>query len=414
MLVLQSLLGLVAFTALAVLLSEQRARIPWRTVAIGLGLQLALALLLLKLPPAREALGALNGVVLALQGATQEGASFVFGYLGGGPQPFDVTRPGTSFILAFQALPLILVMSALSSLLFFWRVLPRVIRGMAWLLQRTLGVGGALGMGVAANIFIGMIEAPLLVRPYLRDLSRGELFVLMTAGMATIAGNVLVLYASFLAGVIPDALGHILVASVISAPAAITLALIMVPDRGDGTAGDRMPEQTASGAMDAVTQWTLAGVQLLLNIAAMLLVFVALVSIANALLGLLPALGGAPLSVERMLGWLMAPIVWLMGIPWAEAATAGSLMGIKTILNELIAYLALADLPEDALSERSRLIMTYALCGFANLGSLGIMIGGLGGMAPERRDEIVGLGLKAVVAGTLATCMTGAVVGVVA
>jgi len=274
--------------------------------------------------------------------------------------------------------------SALTSLLFYWRVLPVVVRGLSWLLQKSMGIGGALGLATAANIFVGMIEAPLFIRPYLTKMTRSELFTVMTCGMATIAGTVMVLYASILGGAIPNALGHILIASIISAPAAITVAGVMVPETGDPTSGRIVPPRQASSSMDAVTKGTLAGLDLALNIVAMLVVLVALVHLVNQGLGLIPSPGGEPLSLQRLLGFVMAPVVWLMGVPWGEAPAAGSLMGTKTILNELLAYLQMVQLPEASLSDRSRLIMTYAMCGFANFGSLGIMIGGLGTMA--RRD----------------------------
>ncbi len=410
---LQAIPGLLCLVALAWAFSENRSAVRLGAVAAGIGLQFALALLLLKLPLFRELFSLLNGAVLALEQATRDGTSFVFGYLGGADLPFTETYPGGSFVLAFRVLPLVLVVSALSSLLFHWRVLPLLVRGFAWALRRSLGVGGALGLGTAANVFVGMVEAPLVIRPYLAAMSRGELFAVMTAGMSTIAGTVMVLYAGFLEGVVPDAMGHILTDSLISAPAAITLARVMVPESGGSTEADLGAVQAASGAMDAVTRGTLDGLKLMLNIVAMLIVLVALVSLANQLLGLLPPLAGAELTLQRLLGWLMSPLVWLLGIPWAEAQTAGMLMGTKTVLNELLAYLQLAKLPASALSEHSRLIMIYALCGFANFGSLGIMLGGLGAMVPERRAEIVGLGMKSIVAGTLATCMTGAVVGLI-
>lgn len=407
----QSAFGLLVLAALGWLLSENRRAVRWKPVAAGLGLQVGLAALLLKLPGSKAVFLTLNRVILALEQATTAGTSFVFGYLGGARLPFSPTDPGAGFVLAFRALPLILVMSALSALLFHWRVLPLVVRGFSWLLRRALGIGGALGVAAAANVFVGMVEAPLLVRPYLRDLTRSELFAVMTCGMATIAGTVLVLYASILKAVIPDVVGHILTASLISAPAAITVAKLMVPDAGTATGGDLAPPRPYAGAMDAVTKGTTEGIPLLLNIVALLVVLVALVSLANQALGLLPPVAGEPVTLQRLLGLLMAPLVWLTGIPWAEAPVAGSLMGTKTVLNELLAYLDLAALPPDALSPRSRLIMTYCLCGFANFGSLGIMIGGLGAMVPERRPEIVSLGLRSIVSGTLATCMTGAVVG---
>jgi CNT family concentrative nucleoside transporter len=369
-------------------------------------------LILLKLQVFQRMFLSLNTVVMALEESTRAGTSMVFGYLGGGPLPFEATAPGNIFILGFRALPLVLVVSALSSLLFYWRILPWVVRAFAWCLSKTMRLGGTEGLAVAANVFVGMVEAPLFIRPYLSKMTRSELFTLMTAGMATIAGTVMVLYASILGGVIPGIMGHILTASIISVPAAVTIAKVMIPETDQLTQGGlQIPEQTLN-SMDAVTQGTLQGVQLLINILAMLVVLVALVQLINILLGVLPAWGGSPVTLQRIFGYLMAPMVWLMGVPWAETSTAGALMGTKTILNEFIAYLDMSQLAKGSLSDRSLLIITYALCGFANPGSLGIMIGGLGTMAPERRGEIVSLGLRSVVAGTLATSMTGAVVGI--
>jgi CNT family concentrative nucleoside transporter len=411
LLALQSAFGVLALFGIAWLLSESRRTVPWRIVIAGGLLQVMLAALLLKAPPLRDLFLALNDVLSALEKSTQEGTRFVFGFLGGGPQPFE-ERPGaSSFVLAFRALPLLLVMSALTSLLFYWRVLPVVVRGVSLVLERTMGVGGAVGLSAAANIFVGMVEAPLFVRPYLGAMSRGELFIVMTCGMAGVSGTVMALYAAMLGPVVPEAMGHILTASIISAPAAILVAAVMVPPRGAPTSGQLLPPQQASSSMDAITRGTLDGLQLLLGIIAMLIVLIALVTLTNLALGLLPGWNGEPLTLQRMLGWVMAPLVWLAGVPWQEAGTAGALMGTKTVLNEFIAYVDMAQLPGEALSSRTRVIMTYALCGFANFGSLGILIGGMATMVPERRDEIVALGLRSIVAGTLATLMVGAVVG---
>jgi len=411
----QSAFGLIVLTALAMVSAERGSGVPLvrrlRIAGIGLAAQILLALVLLELPPVQQLFVWLNGAVSALQAATDAGTGFVFGYLGGGPLPFEESQPGASFILAFRALPLILVMSALSALLFHWRILPWIVRGFSRALEKSLGIGGAVGLGAAANVFVGMVEAPLLIRPFVARLSRAELFMVMTCGMATIAGTVMVLYATILGPVIPDALGHLLAASLISAPAAITVARLMIPDAGKPTAAVLDLGEKPQGAMDAIARGTLSGVSLLLNVCAMLIVLVALVHLVNQILGLGPAVADAPLSLQRLLGWLLAPVAWLMGLPWAEAASGGGLLGTKIVLNEFIAYLELAGLPEETLTERSRLIMTYGLCGFANFGSLGIMIGGLGTIAPERRGEIVALGMKSIVAGTLAACMTGAVVG---
>jgi CNT family concentrative nucleoside transporter len=414
MLNLQSALGVLALMSLCWIISEDRKGVSWRRVGASLALTVALAFLLLKIPALKAAFAAANNVVDEIDAATRAGTSFVFGYLGGGPAPFEAKIPGSDFVLAFQALPIVLVMSVLTTLLFHWRILPPVVRGFSWLLERTLGIGGAVGLSTAANIFLGMVEAPLFIRPYLDRLTRGELFIVMTGGMAGIAGTVLVLYATILKPVIADVGGHLLVASVLGAPVAILVSELMVPDTAVRQTRSMLedPEPVAASTMDAIVKGTSVGLELLLNIVAMLIVLVALVHIANALLGLLPDIAGAPLTLQRMLGLVMAPICWLMGIPWGEATTAGALMGVKTILNEFIAYVQMAKLPPDALSERSRLIMLYALCGFANFGSLGIMIGGLNVMAPSRRDDILSLGSKSIISGTLSTCLIGAIVGV--
>ena len=410
---LQSTLGILAILALAWLISENRRAVNWRQAGIALGVTLLLALVMLKVPKVEVVFALITDAVDAIATATRAGTSFVFGYVGGGPLPFEVKEPTATFILGFQALPVVLVMSVLSSLLFYWGIMPPIVRGFSRVLEKTLDVGGAVGLSTAANIFVGQVEAPLFIRPYLAKLSRAEMFVVMTGGMAGIAGTVFVLYATILANAIPDAAGHIVVCSVLGAPAAILISFIMVPDPGERHTGGALGEveQVASSTMDAIVKGTGAGLELLLNIVAMLIVFIALVYLANAMLGLLPDLFGAPVTLQRLLGWVMAPICWLMGIPWAQAVTAGGLMGIKTILNELVAYLQLAALPADALDPRSRLIMLYAMCGFANFGSLGIMIAGLSTMCPEKRDEVVSLGLKSIVSGTLTTCLLGAIVG---
>jgi CNT family concentrative nucleoside transporter len=413
MLHLQSLLGVFALLGLAWLISENRAAVAWRQAAIGLVATFVTALVLLKLPGAARAFAAINDAVDAIAAASRAGTSFVFGYLGGGQLPYELKVPGAEFVLALQALPIVLVMSVLTTLLFHWRILPPVVRGFSWLLERTLKVGGAVGLSTAANIFLGMVEAPLFIRPYLATLTRSELFIVMTGGMAGIAGTVLVIYATLLGAIVPDAAAHFVIASVMGAPAAILISLIMVPEGEARPSAGTVPEvaKVAASTMDAIVRGTAAGLELLLNICAMLIVLVALVHLANAIIGVLPAVAGAPITLQRLLGIAMAPVCWLMGVPWSEAATAGSLMGIKTILNEFIAYVELSKLPADALAPRSRLIMLYAMCGFANFGSLGIMIAGLATMAPERRDDVLSLGIKSIVSGTLATCLMGAIVG---
>ncbi|HEY3075130.1 MAG TPA: nucleoside transporter C-terminal domain-containing protein [Burkholderiales bacterium] len=399
---MHAVVGMIGLVALAWLVSEERRGVPWRAVLAGIGLELVLALVFLKVAIVKSAFLALNDALLVLERATQAGTGLVFGYLGGAPAPFAVTAPEATFILAFRALPLVLVISALSALLFYWRVLPAIVHAISWLLRKSMGVGGVVGLSTAANVFVGMVEAPLFVRPYLARVSRGELFAIMAAGMASIAGTVLFLYASILGPVLPDAVAHLLIASILSAPAALAVSFVMVPPHGEATGGELELRSEASGSMDAITRGTLDGAQLLLNIVAMLVVFVALVALVNLVI--------APYSLQGLLGVALAPLAWLAGVPWAEAQGAGALLGTKTVLNELVAYI---DLSRSDLSERSRLLMTYALCGFANFGSLGIMIGGLGTMCPERRAEVVALGMKSIIAGTLATCFTAASVALI-
>src|SRR3954468_4139520 len=398
--VLHAAAGIAGLLGLAWLASEARRAVAWRAVAVGIGLMIVLAVLFLKVPFIKNLFLSLNEALSVVEKATEAGTSLVFGYLGGGATPFAVTESSALFVLSFRALPIVLVISALSALLFHWRVLPAVVRALSFTLQKLMGVGGVVGLSTAANVFVGMVEAPLFIRPYLARVSRGELFAIMVGGMASIAGTVLFLYGAILRPVVPDAVAHLLIASLLSAPAALAVAFTMVPPRGEATGGDIELKSDATSSMDALTRGTLDGAQLLLNIVAMLVVFVALVALVNLVI--------APYTLQGVLGWVLAPLAWLCGIPWSEAQAAGGLLGTKTVINELVAYVELSKLTD--LSERTRVLLTYALCGFANFGSLGIMIGGLGTMCPERRPEVVALGLKSIVAGTLATCLTAATV----
>ena len=420
MVTLQALFGLVVFIGIAVLFSEQRRMLNWQLLAAGLGLQFLVAFVMFRFELLQALLNALNQVVVAIADATETGSLFLFGYLGGDPSnvayPFSIDNPEATVILAFRILPLILIFTVLSAILWHFRILPLIVRGFSIVLRRAMGVSGAVGLSAAANIFIGMVESPALIRPYIKGLTRSELFVVMSCGMATIAGTVMVLYSVILGEVIDNALGHILTASVISAPAAIMLALIMVPatpkDSEKIAGGDAVDISTDyHNVMDAIVRGTSDGLKLMVNVGAMLLVFIALVALFNSALLLVPYSSNDPLTLQTILGWMFAPLVWLMGIPWQEAQLAGTLMGIKTALNELLAFLALVDLPAESLSDKSTIIMTYALCGFANFGSLGIMIAGLTGMCSERTREIVALAPKSLISGTLATCMTGAIAG---
>jgi CNT family concentrative nucleoside transporter len=412
---IHAVIGLLALLGFAWLISEDRRRVPWRTVASGVALQLILALILIDVPAANQAMFALNDAAAALNKATEAGTAFVFGYLAGPPLPFAETHPGASFILAFQALPLVLTISALASLLFHWGVLQRITAGFAWLLRRSMGVSGPLALGAAVHVFVGMVEAPLLVRPYLARMQRGELFALMTCGMAGVAGTVMVIYGSFLAPVVPNALGNILIASVISTPAGLAVAALMVPFSRPETAEGRLViHDPPVSSVDALVKGTMDGVPILASILATLLVTIAIVTLVNMGLGRLPDWGDAPVTLQRLFALPFRPVLWLIGVPWAETGAASALMATKTVLNEFVAYLNFSTLPPDSFSPRTRMVLTYALCGFANFGSLGIMIGGLGAMVPERRHEIVGLGLRSILSGTLATCMSGAVAGALA
>ena len=413
--VVQALFGIVVFVAIAVVLSEQRTVPGWRLLAAGLGLQFLFAFAVFNLNFLQQMLGLINRGVNAVVNATESGTLFIFGYLGGDPlnvdYPFSISEPGATMILAFRILPLMLMFTVLSAILWHYRVLPIIIKGFSFVLRKSLNVSGAVGFSSAANIFIGMVESPALIRPYIAVLTRSELFVVMSCGMATIAGSVMVFYSIILQGTLDDPLGHIITASVISAPAAIMIALIMVPQSSAATSEEIQLSVEYKSLMDAITKGTYDGVRLMASVGAMLLVLVALVALLNSLFSLIPFPGDDPLTLQRLFGYVFAPLTWLMGIPWSEAQISGSLMGIKTALNELLAFLALAELPAGSLSEKSTVIMTYALCGFANFGSLGIMIAGLSGMCPQRATEIVELAPKSLISGTLATCMTGAIAG---
>jgi len=411
-LVVQAVAGLGLFLFLAWLFSENRRQVKIKQALYGLAIQIILAIIVTKFSIVRSGFLWIGDGVMALKDATVAGTSFVFGYLGGGASPYQAQEGSNSFIFAFQALPMVIVISAIAMLLFHWRILPAIVKVFSSFFQKILGIGGALGVCAAAKIFLGQTEAPLLVRPYLGKFTRSELFTVMTAGMATTSISIMVIYAMILEGTIPDPIAHILTASIISIPAAITISRILIPQVGEDTSGHMVVPYQFSGSMEAITQGTTDGMKLYINIIAMLIVFLAVVALVNSLLGLLPNIGGETISLQLILGYLLAPLAWFLGIPWEEALPAGALLGKKTILNELVAFLGLAALPKGVLSVKSGLIMTYALAGFANLSSIGIQIGGLGSMVPERKQEIISLGLKALIAGTMASCMSGAIIGI--
>lgn len=402
---LQSTLGLALLCLLCWAMGGFR-RPAMRVVTGGVIGLIGLAALMLNVPPIRAAFAFIGRAVEALARATQSGTALVFGYLGGAPLPFAETSPGASFILFFQALPILLLVGALSALLYHWRILPFVVRLLAGGLKRLFGLGGAAGFSVAANVFVGMVEAPLLIRPWLTKLTRSELFVVMVAGLATISGNMLVVYALMISPLVPDAAGQLLTASLMGAPAAVLAAQLMIPSTGV-TEGEAEAPPLYASSMEAVVQGTADGLQLLLGIMASLVVFVALVALGNEILQ--PILG---VTLQQVAGWVLWPLAWSMGVPAAEAQAVGQSLGIKLVINEFVAYLDFARGSGAALSDRTRLILTYALCGFANFGSVGIMLGGMCTMCPERRAEIVSLGLPALAAATVACCMMGAAVGV--
>lgn len=406
---MQALLGVGAFFMVCWGFSENRKQIPFLSIVFGIVAQFAIAALIMNVEIVHQVFLYLSKGVLAIRDATLQGTSFVFGFVGGGAPPFDVK--GNTFVFAFQVLPMIMVVSALAMLLFYWRILPAFVKGVSWLMRKTFGIGGALGVCSAAQIFLGQTEAPLLVRPYLKDMSRSEIFSIMCMGFATTSATIMGLYALVLEHTIPHSTVHILTASIISIPAALSLSRMVVPPSQNQTAGDMVMPYAFTGATDAISKGTSDGIRLFINVLAMLIVFVALVALVNKILSLLPSFMGAPLTLQGILGTLMSPLAWLMGIPWEEAKVAGSLLGVKTVLNEFYAFTELAKIPDVSLSLHSRVIMTYALCGFANVSSIGIMIGGFGGLVPEKRSDIISLSFKALVVGTLSSCLSGTVVG---
>ncbi len=410
------ILGIVVLLGIAWLLSERRRDIRYGQVAAGVAIQMALAFVLLNVPWIRDALLLLNHVVYAMEAATTAGTAVVFGFLGGASDVPFVFTPGANAessltIFAFRILPQILVFSVVVALLWHWRVLPWAIRGFAWALHKTLGLGGAVGVAAATSVFLGMVESPLVIRAYLKSLSRSEFFVVITCGMATVAGSIMVLYAVVLAPVIAGALGHVLIASIINVIGAVVIARIIIPEQIESTVKDLAAELNYRSTMDAISRGTMDGLRLVANVGAMIIVLVSLVALVNYGLKAV-IIFDAPLTLERIAGWAFAPISWLMGVPWSEATVAGSLLGTKVVLNELIAYLQFAAIG-DELSAPTRVILTYALCGFANFGSLGILIGGVSALVPERRAELLRLGPWALVSGTLVACLTGTIAGLV-
>lgn len=416
----RGLVGIALLVLAAWGLSENRALRPsWGWIAGALALQAVLALLIVRVPIVWDTITLANEAVAAIERATLDGSSYMFGYLGGAPLPFEL-KEGTQapVVIAFQILPLVIVFSALAALLWHWGVLRWLVNGLSFLLRRTLKVSGVVGLSGGANMFLGVVESPLVVRAYFAKMSRADLFQVMVLAMATISGAILILYATTLARTVPDAVGHMISASLISLPAALLIARLMVP--GEGSLGSETDEPARNepglryeSSIDAIVKGTMDGMQLFLAVIAVIIVVFALVSLADQVLALLPLVDGEPLSLKRVFGWIFAPVMWLIGVPWSEAQAAGGLLGTKAILNEYVAYLELAALPQDSFAPRSLLIVTYALCGVANLASVGLLVSTIGTLCPERRAEVAGLGMRSWLAGNMATAMTGAWIGLI-
>lgn len=410
---LRGIFGLAVFIGFAWAISENHRAISYKAIAGGLAAQIIFALVLTRVPAVVTALGELAYGVDNLQRSAESGAIFVFGYLGGGEQPFIRTNPEAStFIFALQVIPAVLLVSALAALLWHWGVLRWIVRGAAWLFGQLFGVSGPVGVSTSACIFLGMIEAPLLVRPMLPKLSRGEFFIIMVDGLAVIAGSTMILLGAMLADKVPGAFTQLLTASLISTPMAITLARVIIPSEIVRNY-ERIPlESTYKSSLDAMTHGTINAVRIAAYVIALLIVFIGSINLLNVILGLIPT-AGEPVTLTSIFGTLLAPVAWLMGVPMEDLRTVGALLGTKVTLNEVVAYAQLVDLPDGTLTERGTLIATYALCSFGNFGSVAILIGTLTAMAPEKKDEIVELGLKALLAAFLTTCMTGTIIGLI-
>ena len=413
---LQIIIGFVGLVCIAIPFSQNRSSINYRYIFAAIILQIILAFALLKIPFIVQIFAYLSEGVTALQAATQEGAEFVFGYLSNSStSPFASSGTGNSMIFAFQILPLIIVISSLSALLWFWNILPLIIRAISKIFEKLFNIGGPIGLGATANIIMGQVEAPLLVRPYLSRMSEKELLILMTAGMSTVSGSIMIALVSMLAPQFPDInlIQHLVSASILSIPAAIMYANIMIPSsKVTNFDGNSVPKVYDS-SMDAITRGTRDGLDICLNVGAILIAFIALVSLLNSLLGILGGwIGITDLSLQLILGYIFFPIVWLMGVPLSETLASAELLGLKTALNEFVAYGALANIEPDALSDRSKLITLYALCGFANFSSVGILVSGISAMAPERKNDLIKVSIKALIGATLASCMTGLVIGI--
>lgn len=410
---LRSFVGVFLILGVVWLLSANRKDTPFRSIGLALALQLTVGVLVFALPPLRQALSGVTYIVKALQAATGEGVTFLFGYLGGAPTPYEEAYPENGFLLAFQVLPLILVISTLAALFWRWGILSRVCRGLGYIFERTLGLSGPVGLATSASIFLGMIEAPMIVRPYLAKMSRSDIFLIMTTAMSTIAGTMMALYIAMMERTVPEAAAHVFVASFMAAPGSVAIARLMFPAAAEaGRDAHKPPPKLYTSTMDAFSRGVQDGINIYISVIGMILVSVALIALINGGLGaLVPELDGAPLSFERILGWVFAPVMYLLGVPWREAADAGVLLGTKVVLNELLAFIQLSTMEEGALSARTRVMMIYVLCGFANFSAAAIMIGGMSAMCPDRRPDFLDLGLKSVFSGSMTNLLNAALIG---
>ncbi|MDA0881542.1 MAG: Na+-dependent nucleoside transporter [Proteobacteria bacterium] len=413
---LQIIVGFIGLVCIAIPFSQNRSSINYRYIFVAIIFQIILAFALLKIPFIVQTFAYLSDGVTALQSATQEGAQFVFGYLSNtSSSPFESSGAGNSMIFAFQILPLIIVISSLSALLWFWNILPLIIRAISKVFEKLFNIGGPIGLAATANIIMGQVEAPLLVRPYLSKMSEKELLILMTAGMSTVSGSIMIALVSMLQPQFPDInlIQHLVSASILSIPAAIMYANIMIPSAEVTNFDGGSVPKVYDSSMDAITRGTRDGLDICLNVGAILIAFIALVSLLNSILGIAGGwIGISDLSLQLILGYMFFPIVWLMGVPLSETLASAELLGLKTALNEFVAYGALANVEPGVLSERSKLITLYGLCGFANFSSVGILVSGISAMAPERKNDLIKVSLKALIGATLASCMTGLVIGI--
>ena len=413
---LQIIIGFIGLVCIAIPFSNNKSSINYRYIFVAIIFQIILAFALLKIPFIVQIFAYLSDGVTSLQSATQEGAEFVFGYLSNtSASPFEASGAGNSMIFAFQILPLIIVISSFSALLWFWNILPLIIRAISKVFEKLFNIGGPIGLGATANIIMGQVEAPLLVRPYLSKMSEKELLILMTAGMSTVSGSIMIALVSMLQPQFPDLnlIQHLVSASILSIPAAIMYANIMIPSSEVTNFDGNSVPKVYDSSMDAITRGTRDGLDICLNVGAILIAFIALVSLLNSLLGIAGGwVGISDLSLQLILGYIFFPIIWLMGVPLSETLASAELLGLKTALNEFVAYGALANIEPGVLSERSKLITLYGLCGFANFSSVGILVSGISAMAPERKNDLIKVSLKALIGATLASCMTGLVIGI--